>query len=136
MNGHFSKEDIQKRQQTRKDAQVKVAMKVTQSCQTLWPMDYTVQGILQAIILGWVAFPFSRGSLQPRDGTQVSCTAESLPAEPPATSPNILGEMQIKTTVRYHCTTTRMAIIKKTYNHKYWRRCKEIRALIYCGGWI
>ena len=35
-------------------------------------MDYTVQGILQAIILEWVAFPFSRGSSQPRDRTQVS----------------------------------------------------------------
>ena len=31
------------------------------------PMDYTVHGILQARILEWVAFPFSRGSPQPRD---------------------------------------------------------------------
>ena len=29
-------------------------------------------GILQAGILEWVAVPFSRGSSQPRDGTQVS----------------------------------------------------------------
>ena len=29
-------------------------------------------GILQARILEWVAFPFSRGSAQPRDRTQVS----------------------------------------------------------------
>ena len=36
------------------------------------PMDYTVHGILQARILEWVAFPFSRGSSQPRDRTQVS----------------------------------------------------------------
>ena len=36
------------------------------------PMDYIVQGILQAIILKWVAFPFSRGSSQPRDLIQVS----------------------------------------------------------------
>ena len=35
-------------------------------------MDYTVQGILQARILKWVAFPFFRGSSQPRDWTQVS----------------------------------------------------------------
>ena len=35
-------------------------------------MDYTVHGILQARILEWVAFPFSRGSLQLRDQTQVS----------------------------------------------------------------
>ena len=35
-------------------------------------MDYTVDGILQARILEWVAFPFSRGSSQPRARTQVS----------------------------------------------------------------
>ena len=44
-----------------------------QSRQTLCdPMGYTVHGILQARILEWVAFPFSRGSSQPRDRTQVS----------------------------------------------------------------
>ena len=36
------------------------------------PKDYTVHEILQAKILGWVAFPFSSGSSQPRDQTQVS----------------------------------------------------------------
>ena len=36
------------------------------------PMDYTVYGILQVRMLEWVAFPFSRGSSQPRDQTQVS----------------------------------------------------------------
>ena len=48
-------------------------VKVAQSCPTLCdPMDYIVHGILQARILEWVAFPFSRGSSQPRDWTQVS----------------------------------------------------------------
>ena len=48
-------------------------MKVTQLCLTLCnPMDYAVHGTLQARILEWVAFPFSRGSSQPRDGTQVN----------------------------------------------------------------
>ena len=51
----------------------KVEVKVTQSCLTLCNrMDYTVPGILQAKILEWVAFPFSRGSSQPRDQAQVS----------------------------------------------------------------
>ena len=51
-------------------------VKVTQSCPTLCDlMDYTVHGILQARILEWVTFPFSRGSSQPRDQTQVSHTA-------------------------------------------------------------
>ena len=45
---------------------------VSDSCD---PMDYTVHGILQARLLEWVAVPFSRGSSQPRDWTQVSNTA-------------------------------------------------------------
>ena len=49
-------------------------VEVTQSCPTLCdPMDYTVHGILQARILEWVVLPFSRGSSQPKDLTQVSC---------------------------------------------------------------
>ena len=52
---------------------LKVSVKVAQLCPTLCdPMDYTVHGILQARILEWVAFPFSRGSSNPRDQTQVS----------------------------------------------------------------
>ena len=49
-----------------------------QSCPTLWdPMDYSlpgssVRGILQARILKWVPGPFSKGSSQPKDQTQVS----------------------------------------------------------------
>ena len=48
--------------------------KVAQSCLTLCnPMDYTVNGILQARRLEWDSF--SGGSSQPRDQTQVSCIA-------------------------------------------------------------
>ena len=39
---------------------------------SLRPLDYTVYEIFQARILEWVAFPFSRGSSQHRDGPQVS----------------------------------------------------------------
>ena len=52
---------------------------VTQSCLTLcYRMDCSlpgssVHGILQARILEWFAIPFSRGSSQLRDQTQVSC---------------------------------------------------------------
>ena len=54
-------------------------MKVIQSCLTLYnPMDYTVHGILQARILEWVVIPFSRGSSQPRDHTQVSHIADGF----------------------------------------------------------
>ena len=55
---------------------VKVKVIVTQSCLTLCdPLDYAAHGILRARTLEWVAFPFSRGSSQPTDGTQVSCIA-------------------------------------------------------------
>ena len=51
-------------------------LKVVQPCPALYNrMDYTVHGILQARILEWVAFPFSRLSFQSRDQTQVSHTA-------------------------------------------------------------
>ena len=51
----------------------KVKAKVAQSSLTLCrPMNCTVLGILQARLLEWIAFPFSRGSSQPRDPTQVS----------------------------------------------------------------
>ena len=53
-------------------------VKVTQSYPTLCnPMDYTVHGILQARILEWIAFPFSRGSSQPQD--QTALQVDSLP---------------------------------------------------------
>ena len=53
-----------------------VKVKVAQSCPTFCdPMNYTVHGILQTRMLEWVAFPFPRGSSQPRDQTQVFCIA-------------------------------------------------------------
>ena len=38
-------------------------------------MDYAVHDILQARILEGGAFPFSRGSSQPRNQTRISCIA-------------------------------------------------------------
>ena len=59
-------------------------VKVAQSCLTLCDsMDYTVHGILQARILEWAAFPFSRGSsyagIEPRSP---ALQADSSPTEP------------------------------------------------------
>jgi len=56
---------------------LKVKVKSTQLCPTLCdPTDYTVHGVLQARIPEWVACPFSRGSSEPRDQTQVSHIAD------------------------------------------------------------
>ena len=57
-----------------------------QPCPTLCNlMDYSppgssVHGILQARILQWVPIPFSRGSSQPRDWTQVTQLVKNPPA--------------------------------------------------------
>ena len=56
-----------------------VCAKSIQSCPTLCdpmdcsPLSFSVHGIIQTRILEWVAIPFSRGSSQPRNWTQVSC---------------------------------------------------------------
>ena len=58
-------------------------VKAAQSCMTLCdPMDYIVYGILQARILEWVAFPFSRGSSLDIKPRSPALHVDSLPAKP------------------------------------------------------
>ena len=76
------------------------------------PPGSSVHGFLQARILEWVDIPFSRGSSQPRDWTQVSCIAGGFltiratrEAPPPQNHLNTFSKAwsQSSPTITSHC---------------------------------
>ena len=123
------------------DYSLKVKMKVTRLCPTLCnPMDYTVNGVLYARILEWVASPFSRGSSQPRGQTQVSRIADrfftnwaireaqtilyvSLMYIFSSVGLNILQHYKKVATLRISSTDSCLCIMYKEFSWTVWYHC-------------
>ena len=83
------------RRATEAEGKLSESVFIAQSCMTVCnpvdcsPPGCSVNGVLQARILAWVAMAFSRGSSQPRDQTHVSCIAgRFFTSEPPGKSLN------------------------------------------------
>ena len=83
--------------------------------------DSATPWTLQARILEWVAVPFSRGSSQPRDRTQVSIIAGGF-----FTSWATREDKLFLTTIRMD------TVFKNPENSKCWQGCREIGALVHC----
>ena len=66
-------------------------------------------------ILEWVAYPFSRGSSQPRNQTGVSCTTgTSLPAELPRKPGSWTTRLQNCETINFCCLSHQFVILSIT----------------------
>ena len=103
-------------------------------------MDYTAHGILQARILEWVAFSFSRGSSQPRDWIQASCIAGGFFTSWATREAN-QNHSKILLDTYWHLLGWRLYIYIKQKNNRCWWGWREILIFGHCWwecriGWL
>ena len=106
---------------------VKSESEVTQSCLTLCdPMDCSlpgssVHGIFQARVLEWVAIAFSIAQFNPYQNSSgsFSGTRTNNWYRKRCSASLIIGEMPMRTTMRYHFTPARVSVIKKIRENMY-----------------
>ena len=100
-------------------------MKITQSCPAVYdPMEYRVHGILQAIILEWVAFSFTRGSSQPRGRTQVYCITGEF-----------FASWATREALYFHSIFTQFYKITKNELLENWRKPEHVPQYFYITGY-
>ena len=96
---------------------------------TPWNTDH---GILQARILEWVAFPFSRGSSQPRNWTGVSCIATELSGKPEI-KVLIMLSLQIRqshSTLNINYIWLKGIWLSIHHWHTFWLQASELKSIV------
>ena len=91
---------------------------------------FSTHGILQARILEWVTISFSRGSVWPRDWTQVSCIGRQILYHWATWEIQLV--MQIEITRSEHLRSVHMAKMKKDWQMKCWWKCGATGTFVRC----
>ena len=91
---------------------------------------FSTHGILQARILEWVTTSFSRGSVWPRDWTQVSCIGRQILYHWATWEIQLV--MQIEITRSEHLRSVHMAKMKKDWQMKCWWKCGATGTFVRC----
>ena len=139
MNGHFSEEDILRGNKREKMPNILGSESGNESRavmpDSLWPHGLYSHRILHDRILEWVDSSLFQG-IFPTQGSNpgpLHCRQSLYQLGHQGHPPTPLGKWKSQP----HWDTTLQPpgwLLSRKHNNMYWTRCKEIRALIYCGG--